>query len=151
MSVPLGFKHTPETRRKISEAMKGKVRSFEHQRNLSKALRGRAGSKPGYKHKPETRRKISESLKGEKNPRWQGGRYVTAKGGYVVVLHKGKYVMEHRLVMAEKIGRPLQPEERVHHLDGNRQNNDPGNLQLFTNQSAHVKYHWQQEGGLRND
>ena len=73
MSVPLGFKHTPETRRKISEAMKGKVRSFEHQRNLSKALRGRAGSKPGYKHKPETRRKISASLKGGKNPKWQGG------------------------------------------------------------------------------
>jgi hypothetical protein len=38
---------------------------------------------------------------------------------------------EHRLVMAEILGRPLAPDEVVHHKDGNRLNNDPTNLELW--------------------
>jgi hypothetical protein len=36
----------------------------------------------------------------------------------------------HRLVMAEKLGRRLAPRETVHHIDGNRLNNQVDNLQL---------------------
>jgi hypothetical protein len=39
---------------------------------------------------------------------------------------------EHRIVMAEMLGRPLLPDEVVHHLDGNRLNNVPGNLELWS-------------------
>ena len=42
-----------------------------------------------------------------------------------------RYVKQHRLVMEELLGRPLQTWENVHHLDGDRANNDPSNLQLW--------------------
>lgn len=47
---------------------------------------------------------------------------------------------EHRVVAEEMIGRPLMPNEIVHHLDGNKQNNNPSNLRVMT-QSEHVKLH----------
>lgn len=40
-------------------------------------------------------------------------------------------VLEHRWVMAEFLGRPLESYETVHHIDGNRQNNDLSNLELW--------------------
>lgn len=68
---------------------------------------------------------------GALNPRWKGGRNVNGHG-YVEVRRNGKRKLEHRLVMEQRIGRPLLPTETVHHIDGNRQNNDPANLELWT-------------------
>lgn len=42
----------------------------------------------------------------------------------------GTWMMQHRKVMAEALGRPLARGEQVHHKNGNRQDNRPGNLQL---------------------
>lgn len=43
-----------------------------------------------------------------------------------------KYMHEHRLVMEQKLGRLLEPQETVHHLDGDRANNDINNLELWS-------------------
>lgn len=46
-------------------------------------------------------------------------------------------IMEHRYVMEIHLGRRLQRHETVHHIDGNKQNNDIANLELWA--SSHPR------------
>ena len=50
---------------------------------------------------------------------------------------KAGYVMEHRLLMAQKLQRPLLRAEVVHHVNHNPQDNRIENLQLFDSNKAH--------------
>lgn len=73
-----------------------------------------------------------------KNNNYKGGR-VTIGLGYVGVecighpkaTKKGNYVPEHVLVMEEHLGRFLVENERVHHINGDRQDNRLENLKLM--------------------
>lgn len=57
-----------------------------------------------------------------------------AENGYRYVFVDGKSVLEHRIVLEQKLARKLIPGENAHHLDGNRSNNDPRNIELWTTQ-----------------
>jgi hypothetical protein len=82
---------------------------------------------------------------GEDAANWKGGRRII--NGYVFVYAPdhpsahGGVVQEHRLVMEKVIGRYLEPYEVVHHLDGDRLNNDPSNLELKT-RGKHISEHF---------
>ena len=50
------------------------------------------------------------------------------------------YALEHRLVMASVIGRPLGRDEIVHHINGNPADNRPENLEVMS-QAEHIRRH----------
>ena len=41
-------------------------------------------------------------------------------------------ILEHRYNMEQKLGRPLRPNETIHHKFGNKQDNDPERLELWS-------------------
>lgn len=52
--------------------------------------------------------------------------------GYVLIYHNKKRLLEHRVIMEDKLGRKLFPHETVHHKNGNRTDNKLENLELWS-------------------
>lgn len=58
-------------------------------------------------------------------------RYVQSDGYVKINVAPNEWILEHRKVMADHLGRELDPDERVHHKNGNRQDNALANLELW--------------------
>lgn len=126
-----GNKLSEETKMKISEANKGRIFSEKHKRKMSEANRGKILSE-------EHKRKISESLKGkphrrkypcgEEHPNWNGGSSLE------------QYPIMFRRIMKEYIRKRDNYQclvceisengrrHEVHHIDYNKKNNSEYDL-----------------------
>ncbi len=100
----------------------------------------------------EKKERPGTGLSGEKNPAWKGGvtyfrkkgnygkykiKYVRCPKEYSVMSRKDGYVMEHRLLVAQELGRYLTSKEVIHHKDHNPENNSLENLMLFKSNKEH--------------
>ena len=77
--------------------------------------------------------------KGDKHGSWKGGRHEDKGYIFITIEHdhpfasmrnSGCYVLEHRLVMAQYLGRTLTNNETVHHRNGDKSDNRIENLEL---------------------
>jgi len=95
-----------ETRRKLSEAGKGKTLSEEHRRKLSEASKGEKNHNYGKPKSEETRRKLSEAKKGKTAS--EESRKKMSESGKVKIFSE-----EHRRNLSQwQIGKTLSEETR---------------------------------------
>lgn len=124
--------HTPEYKKMMSERkrlwwIRAKKNPEQLENTLKKMSRNNAKNMLGKKM--------------EKSPSWKGGRITSKRDGYILVYapnhpfaksggggNKGRYILEHRLVMEKILGRYLTPDEDVNHINGNKSDNRPENL-----------------------
>lgn len=108
----------------------------------------------GLHHSIETKIKMSNDRKGKNagiyNPTWKGGRvrsmgYIAVKiykdNFFFPMADKAGYVMEHRLVMAQHLGRCLQTFELIHHKNRDKRDNRIENLELSDRGEHFAVYH----------
>jgi hypothetical protein len=122
----------------------------------------------GKKHTVATKAQISRTKallahdkRGSNHPAWKGGQFIFKGYRHVHIdslsetdqtLARGMvkveaYVLEHRLVMARQMGRPLTKSEVVHHLSGDKLDNRPENLEMW-DRALHSQEHRQIERDL---
>jgi len=101
----------------------------------------------------ETKEKISKSninTKGNKSERKQGNGYkgkllpIGSEHPRIKAYKGGRYIMEHILVIENNIGRYIKDNAIIHHIDGNKLNNDIDNLFLIEDENSkkiHMEIH----------
>lgn len=80
-------------------------------------------------------------FEGPNHPQWRGGVRKHSAGYISIWTGNSSSKLEHRKVMEEYLGRELSPDEVVHHINEDISDNRIENLQLFENNSAHIRHH----------
>jgi hypothetical protein len=139
----MGHKQTEETKKKISLANKGRVRSPEATKKHSETRKRLF--KEGKIKIPwaATKGVMTWNKKGAESTSWKGGRQ-TDKWGYIWLrrpehpnANSTGMIAEHRLVMSDSLGRPLHPWENVHHINAIKNDNRLENLAIVTKKIHH--------------
>lgn len=127
------------------------IGSFRHRYNLpprgwSNGIHPRLGSKISQQHKNKLV-KIAKMRLGKKNPRWCGNKRKSYQG--YILIRKPKHpfsdccgwVREHRLIMEKHLGKILERDQNIHHINGIKDDNRLENLVVCSNSSHHSIYH----------
>lgn len=127
-------------------AMRGKKLSAEARARVGAAHAGRPKS-------AEQRAKMSAAQRGAKGPNWHGGR-IEREGRTLIYVGREHpmadtygYVYEHRLVLAQAMGRMLV-DGHVHHVDCDPTNNALDNLVYLAGSSEHTRVHARIRAGM---
>ena len=67
--------------------------------------------------------------KGAAHPRWKGGTYVSSDGYLRISAGPLRNVYVHCLVLEAKLGRPLAEDEEAHHVNRDKLDCSPENLE----------------------
>jgi len=119
-------------KRRFVNGHNSRMRTTEDRKRIAESVRASYLRDPELRQIHGTRLAPFRFPKADGHPSWNGGRTVRR---YVYLYrpehpraNSSGYVAEHRLVMEELLGRFLQPQEVVHHIDCNPHNNDPSLL-----------------------
>lgn len=134
-------------------SLRGRKLSKKHRSNISIGVKGSLKYYDGLKKRKKinnsgTFKPGDERLLGSNHPMWKGG-FWKKDSGYIykyVPKHPNNvngYVLEHRLIIEDEIGRFLKSGEVVHHKNGLTDDNRIENLVLFDSQSEHMKHHFE--------
>ena len=125
-------KMSDESRRRLSETRKGRIFSQEHRAAISAAKKCDYNGLNGYGH--------------TKN---HNMGYVLTYAPQHPHAHKDGYIMLHTVLMEREIGRYLEPDEVVHHINHDRKDNRIENLRLMKKHdhfSMHMKERYSKGG-----
>jgi len=128
---PKGFKFSKRARKNMSIARKKYISTHPNSTAFHKGHKLNIGKK-------------RLDITGENHPNWKGGRRKD-KRGYAYILKPshpfsmyGGYILEHRLIMEQMLGRYLTSKEFVHHMNGIKDDNRRENLKLIV---SHKNWH----------
>lgn len=94
------------------------------------------------------KKKYPDGRFGKNAANWQGGIrkynyiFVYEPTSFSCLARKSRYIQEHILIAEKTLGRLLKKDEIVHHIDGNKHNNDLKNLEVLK-KADHVKRHFE--------
>jgi len=129
-----GLKHSEETKQKMREKALGRKHTKETKNKISNLRKG-------LKLSEETKKRMSKSAIGKpkgikKDP---NGYVFIYKPKHPRAVHN--YVRRSHLVVEKFIGRYLELNNVIHHIDFNKSNDDINNLMIFKSQREHSLFH----------
>lgn len=97
--------------------------------NAGMFIAGTIPTNKGSNLSEERKKHLSKINSGKNNPNYKHGKEIC-------------WYKQARKIIEKKLNRKLTNKEIVHHIDGDKTNNDIENLKIFDSQEYHMNYHW---------